>query len=164
MIAYDHLISSAETVSPPASSHDLVQDDLVDELGHRPDAAVAEREVHHAGVLAHPVGVVIQTVVEDRLVDRAIDVGSHAATRPPRPETIRGQALAIDHGRRGAVGDVRHVDGGVLISETVVIEIAERIGRVDASDSRWRSMGSPGQPPCFRDNPTARSGTMFRDF
>ena len=59
----------------------LFKHELVDELGHGPDAAVAEREVHHAGVLAHPVGVVIQAVVENRLVDRAIDVRSDPATR-----------------------------------------------------------------------------------
>ena len=69
----------------PGAGHELVENQLVDRLVDRADAAVAVHEVDLAGMLAHPVRVVVERPGRHRLIDGAIDIGPDTATRRQGP-------------------------------------------------------------------------------
>src|SRR5271157_450008 len=76
----------------PGATHELVENQLVDRLVDRADAAVAIHEVNLTGMLAHPVCVVVDTLDDDRLVEGAIGVGPDTATRGHGPVARNGFA------------------------------------------------------------------------
>src|SRR5271157_2233929 len=97
----------------PGAGRELVENQLVDRLVDRADAAVAVHEVDLTGMLAHPVRVVVDALDDDRLVEGAIGVGPDAATRGHGP--VARKRLADQERVGRPVRDIGDAHARILI-------------------------------------------------